>query len=43
MEVEEKMEAPKFLKGVENQNATEGDDVTLTCTVAGEPFPEVFW
>lgn len=43
MEVEEKLMAPKFIKGLENVKGVEGDDLTLSCTIAGEPFPEVVW
>lgn len=43
MEVEEQLSAPKFIKGLQDVKGLEGEDLTLSCTIAGEPFPEVVW
>lgn len=36
-------DAPHFLVQPKSQNVTEGQEVTFTCEITGEPSPEVEW
>uniref|UniRef100_A0A672I814 Ig-like domain-containing protein n=1 Tax=Salarias fasciatus TaxID=181472 RepID=A0A672I814_SALFA len=40
---DKKSEAPRFLVQPRSQIVDEGQKVTFTCEVSGEPFPEVEW
>ena len=34
---------PSNIKAIQDQNVTEGDNLTLTCTTYGIPQPKVSW
>ena len=34
---------PSNIKAIQDQNVTEGDNLTLTCTTYGMPQPKVSW
>ena len=37
------VEAPCFLRGPVSSHVLEGDSLTVTCDVVGDPAPEVSW
>jgi hypothetical protein len=41
--VTEKMIPPKFIVELVDQEPTDGDEVTMTCTVTGSPMPTISW
>ena len=34
---------PSNIQSIKDQNVTEGDNLTLTCTASGMPHPKVSW